>query len=140
LPVLVALHVAKPFTLIYIEQPETHLHPRAQFAFAEILASAAKRDVRVIVETHSSILLLGIQALVAEGRLEAGAVKLHWFNRDKDGRTSVRAADLDEAGRYGDWPEDFDDVELAAQSRYLDAGQARLTKRKSWAKSARAGS
>jgi hypothetical protein len=125
LPVLVALHAAKPGQLVYVEQPETHLHPRAQFALAQILASAAKRGIRVVVETHSSILLLGVQTLVAEGSLEPNKVKLHWFQREKDGRTIVRSADLDEAGAFGDWPEDFDDVSLQTQSRYLDAAGAR---------------
>ena len=27
----------------------------------------------------------------------------------------------DEAGRFGDWPEDFDEVHLNAQSEFLDA-------------------
>jgi hypothetical protein len=125
LPILVALHAAKPGQLVYVEQPETHLHPRAQFALAQIFAAAAKRGVRVVVETHSSILLLGVQTLVAEGSLEPDKVKLHWFQREKDGRTVVNSADLDEAGAFGDWPEDFDDVSLQTQARYLDAASAR---------------
>jgi hypothetical protein len=126
LPVLVALHAAKSGQLVYVEQPETHLHPRAQFALAQVLASAAKRGVRVVVETHSSILLLGVQTLVAEGSLEPDKVKLHWFQRDKDGCTIVRNGDLDEAGAFGDWPEDFSDVDLKTESRYIDAAHARL--------------
>jgi hypothetical protein len=125
LPLLVALHVAEPGQLVYVEEPESHLHPRAQFALAQVLAGAAKRGVRVVVETHSSILLLGIQTLVAEGGLEPDKVKLHWFRREKDGRTLVRSADLDEAGAFGDWPEDFDDVQLQSQAQYLDAAGAR---------------
>ena len=78
------------------------------------------------METHSSLLLLGVQTLVAEGELEPDKIKLHWFQRDGDGRTQVRSADLDEAGRFGDWPEDFDDVTLQAQKEYLDAADRRL--------------
>ena len=121
LPVLVALIVARPSQLVYLEQPELHLHPRAQVALARVLADAAKRGVRVVAETHSSLLLLGIQTLVAEGDLSPELVKLHWFSRNKDGITEVDSVDLDEAGAYGDWPMDFDDVELKTQSRYLDA-------------------
>ena len=121
LPVLVAVIAADPGQLVYIEQPELHLHPRAQVALAQVLANAAKRGVRVVVETHSSLLLLGIQTLIAEGDLSPDLVKLHWFSRNKDGGTEVNSVDLDEAGTYGDWPIDFDDVSLHAQSRYLDA-------------------
>lgn len=125
LPVLVALLVAKPGQLVYLEQPEIHLHPRAQTALAQILADAAMRGVRVVAETHSSLLLLGIQTLVAEGKLPSELVKLHWFTRGNDGATTIRSGDLDETGAFGDWPEDFADVELAAESRYLDAAEAR---------------
>ena len=128
LPVLVALIVARPSQLVYLEQPELHLHPRAQVALAQVLADAAKRGVRVVAETHSSLLLLGVQTLVAEGDLSPELVKLHWFTRREDGATEVNSADLDEAGAYGEWPEDFDDVDLKAQSRYIKAAQSRFVK------------
>ena len=129
LPVLVALIVAEPGQLVYLEQPELHLHPRAQVALAQVLADAAKRGIRVVAETHSSLLLLGVQTLVAEGDLPPELVKLHWFSRNKDGVTEVSSVDLDEAGAYGDWPMDFDDVELKAQSRYIKAAQSRFIER-----------
>lgn len=128
LPVLVALIAAEPGRLVYLEQPELHLHPRAQVALARVLADAAKRGVRVVAETHSSLLLLGVQTLVAEGDLPPELVKLHWFTRREDGVTKVNSADLDEAGAYGEWPEDFDDVDLKAQSRYIKAAQSRFVK------------
>jgi predicted ATPase len=126
LPVVVALHAAQPGQLVYIEQPETHLHPRAQVALAQVFATAANRGVRVVVETHSSLLLLGVQALVAKGELAVNCVKLHWFQRDPDGKSLVTSQDLDEAGRFGTWPEDFDDVTLQAQKEFLDAAEKHL--------------
>ena len=129
LPVLVALIVAEPGQLVYLEQPELHLHPRAQVALAQVLADAAKRGVRVVAETHSSLLLLAVQTLVAEGDLSPELVKLHWFTRGEDGTTKIDTADLDEVGAYGDWPEDFDDVDLKAQSRYIKAAQSRLAEK-----------
>ncbi|MGM3308983.1 AAA family ATPase [Anabaena sp. WFMT] len=126
LPVLVALLVAKPGQLVYIEQPEIHLHPRAQVAMAEILANAAKRGVKVVIETHSDRLILAIQSLVAEGNLSPDLVKLHWFTRQEDGITRINSADLDETGAFGDWPEDFGDISLQLENRYLSAAEARL--------------
>ncbi|MEN3330869.1 MAG: hypothetical protein V7641_234 [Blastocatellia bacterium] len=127
LPVLVALLVAEPGQLVYMEEPEIHLHPRAQSAMAEILADAAKRGVRVVIETHSQLLLLGIQTLVAKGSLSPDLVKLHWFQRGDDGSTKITSTDLDEAGAFGDWPEDFAEVALEAESRYLDAAESQQT-------------
>ncbi len=121
LPVLVALLAADPGQTVYIEQPEIHLHPAAQVAMARLLADAAKRGVRVVAETHSSLLLLGVQTLVARGELPRELVKLHWFTRREDGVTEVTSADLDEAGSFGDWPEDFADASHDAQVQYLRA-------------------
>ena len=126
LPVLVALIAARPSQLVYLEQPELHLHPNAQVKLAQILADAAKRGVRVVAETHSSLLLLGIQTLVAEGKLSPELVKLHWFSRNEDGITEVDSVDLDEVGTYGEWPVDFNDINLKAQSRYIKAAQSRF--------------
>jgi predicted ATPase len=121
LPVLVALILAHPNQLVHIEQPELHLHPRAQWKLAQLLASAANRGVRLVIETHSSLLLQGILTGVAKGAITPDKVALHWFTRSEDGITKVTTADLDAQGRFGDWPADFDDVELAASDDYLDA-------------------
>ncbi len=121
LPALVALLTAIPGQLVYLEHPERDLHPRAQVALAQILADAARRGVRVVVETHSSLLLLGVQTLVAEGTLPPDHVALHWFERGDDGATEVESRELDEFGAYGDWPQDFADVELGTHQGYLGA-------------------
>jgi hypothetical protein len=126
LPILVALILAEPEQLVYLEQPEIHLHPRAQVAMAERLANTASRGVRVVVETHSDRLLLAIQSLVAEGKLSPELVKLHWFTRQEDGTTKISSANLDETGAFGDWTEDFADVSLNLENRLvIDASVAR---------------
>ncbi len=126
LPVLVALLVAEPGQLVYIEQPELHLHPRAQVALAQVLADAANRGVRVVAETHSALLIQGIQTLVAKQALEKEKVILHWFQRDDDGCTKISSQELNEYGAYNDfWPEDFAEVQLEADSAYLDAVENR---------------
>jgi hypothetical protein len=124
LPVLVALLVAEPGQAVYLEQPEIHLHPKAQSQMAGLLADAAVRGVRVIAETHSSILLRSVQTLVATGKLSPQLVKLHWFTRKpEDGSTEIHSADLDKQGAFGDWPEDFDEVALETEKQYLDAAE-----------------
>ena len=126
LPVLVALLVAETGQLVYIEQPELHLHPRAQYELARVMADAAKRGVKVVAETHSALLLRQIQTLLAKGEIDPDLVRLHWFLRNPDdGKTSIHTADLDENGAFGDWPEDFGDVEMKAEGAYLDAVEER---------------
>jgi predicted ATPase len=122
LPVVVALHAASPNQLVYLEQPEIHLHPRAQLAMAQVLVDAVRRGVRVVVETHSTLLLLGIQTLVAEG-FDPELVRFHWLQRDPvSGLTEVIPSGLDRTGAFEqDWPEDFAEVVLNAEDRFLNA-------------------
>lgn len=126
LPVIVALLVSKKGQVVFIEQPEIHLHPRAQVGLAKILADAAARGVRVVIETHSARLLFAIRTLVAEGDIRSNNVKLHWFTRNPDtGSTTVASASLDKDGAFDDWPEDFGQVELEQESKYLDIVESR---------------
>jgi len=125
LPVLVALIEAVPGQLVYIEQPEIHLHPKAQRGLAHALCEAAKRGVVLVIETHSAILLRAIQTLVASGDMPREDVRLHWFQRDEAGVTIISTGDLDEDGAYGDWPQDFDITELEVERAYLDTIEAK---------------
>lgn len=122
LPVIVALLAAKRGQLVYLEQPEIHLHPRSQVKFGYLVKRAIDRGVRIVAETHSSLFIRSIQTLVAAGDISPSDVALHWFTRDPDsGVTQITTAALDEYGTFGDWPEDFDDVQVESESNYLDA-------------------
>ncbi|GAA3881448.1 AAA family ATPase [Streptomyces sedi] len=127
LPVLVALSVARPGQIVYLEQPEIHLHPKAQSILAGILVRHAKRGVMIVAETHSSLLIKAVQTSLARGEIGPSQTALHWFGRSPEtGVTTVRTAELDELGRFGDWPIDFDDIALEAEMGYLDAVENRL--------------
>lgn len=130
LPVLVALVAAEPGQLVYLEEPEIHLHPRAQANLGEIIVDAANRGVRVVLETHSDLLLRRIQSLVAEDKISPDKAILHWFSRDEQGFTKIISTNLNETGGYGnsDFPLDFSDVFLDEEGRYLDAASEKRWK------------
>jgi hypothetical protein len=123
LPVVVALRAAARGQLVHIEQPELHLHPNAQVKMADLLINAARRGVRLIVETHSSVLLTAIQVAVAEDTSNAtrDLVAMHWFWRDPDGISRIKSAELQSDGTYGSWPVNFADVEMDIQRRFIKA-------------------
>ncbi|MEV8213957.1 AAA family ATPase [Leifsonia sp. NPDC077715] len=122
LPVVISLLVARPGQIVYLEQPEIHLHPRAQIHLAQALVAAANRGVKVIAETHSSLLIRAVQTHIAEGSIPAKGVSMNWFSRDEQtGFSRLDVAELDEAGRFGDWPLDFDEVMQDADLAYIDA-------------------
>ncbi len=45
--------LSEPGSLVMIEEPETHLHPRFQRAMAKILADFTKEGKRVLIASHS---------------------------------------------------------------------------------------
>ncbi|MDX2177514.1 MAG: AAA family ATPase [Candidatus Sumerlaeia bacterium] len=124
LPVVASLIAAPAKSLVYIEQPELHLHPRAQRLLAPLVLRAVLRGVQVVLETHSSLLLNEFCTLVAQGKLDRKYLALHWASRDDVGQTCVRTAEIQPDGSYGDWPQDFDDVALSAEVDYLKAAQS----------------
>jgi predicted ATPase len=126
LPVLVALLVAEPGQLVYLEQPELHLHPRAQANLAQPLIDAANRGVKVVVETHSDLLLTRIKTLVAEEAIDPAKLILHWFSRGDDGITKIDSKELDKVGAYGEFPIDFSDVFFEEDHRYINAASKQL--------------
>jgi hypothetical protein len=126
-PLLTALVAAQPGDTIYVEQPEIHLHPRAQQKLGQALQRAVKRGVHVMVETHSPILLREIQTSIALGELRPEEVAMHWCTRDREtGATTVHLAELGPDGSFGDWPSDFGRVALQSTRRYLDAAEQRM--------------
>ncbi len=128
LPVIVSLLVAKPGQIVYIEQPEIHLHPNAQAELGYFLIRAAKNGVKIIIETHSSILIRSIQGIIAsqEIELEPDSVILHWFSKNRLGNTKIFTSSLDENGSVDEWPSDFDSTYLKFEKKYLDAVESNL--------------
>ena len=62
--VLYLRHVVRPGDLLIIEEPESHLHPAIQAAFARELARAVRAGVRIVMTTHSEWFLEQIGNLV----------------------------------------------------------------------------
>lgn len=123
LPVIVALLASEPDQLVYLEQPEIHLHPDAQVALTNLIVDAVNRGVQVVVETHSQLILLGIQRAIAEQHLESDNVLLHWFSRDTQGRTQISSTEFLKQGGFEnpEIPLDFANVSLQLMHDYLNA-------------------
>jgi hypothetical protein len=52
-------------------------------------------------------------------------MSLNWFTRDATGQTHVTEAQIGEDGSYGDWPEDFGEIELELRDRYMTSVERR---------------
>ncbi|MFB2835869.1 AAA family ATPase [Floridanema evergladense] len=112
LPIIVAVLASKPGTLILIENPEAHLHPKGQVKMGELLALGASCGVQIVIETHSDHVLNGIRLAVHGGKLDPKDVQLHFFQRQEKERqivTEVISPRIDRNGRIDQWPEGFFD-------------------------------
>lgn len=112
LPILVAALSSSADTLILIENPEAHLHPKGQSKMGELLALAASCGVQVVIETHSDHVLNGMRRVVHAGKLDHKDVQLHYFQRqEKEGQafTEVVSPHIKRSGRIDKWPDGFFD-------------------------------
>lgn len=93
--------------ILCIEQPEMHLHERAERKLAAFLARIAqsKYAPRFIIETHSDILLSAIFLEVADERFPAADVSIHWVSRESASTESaIQQVGLDDRGNPQHWP------------------------------------
>lgn len=127
LPIIVAVLASPPDTLILIENPEAHLHPKGQGKMGELLALAASCGVQVVIETHSDHVLNGIRLAVHGGKLDPKNVQLHFFQRqEKEGQavTEVVSPRIDRNGRIDQWPEGFfDEWDKSLEALLAPAGE-----------------
>lgn len=131
LPVLVQLlYVERGCTLIF-EQPELHLHPRAQSALADVFIDAlqmqeegASREIQLLVESHSEHFLRRIQRRIAEEKLDPAQVALYFCKPGHEGST-IEELKLDEYGNISNWPENFFGDEIGDLAAMTDAAMKR---------------
>jgi len=99
LPIIVQGFYAPPGSVMLIEQPEIHLHPKAQATLGDLLMEVVKAgDRQIIVETHSEHLLARIQRRIAEQKFSHEQVAIYYFEPTPDG-TKIHRLELDEYGQ-----------------------------------------
>lgn len=108
LPIILGVLTAKPGALLIVENPEAHLHPKAQLRMGEFLAKAAQGGLQVVVETHSDHLLNGVRVAAKKHMIDATNVALH-FIEDVDGEHHATEIELYDDGTLDKWPPGFFD-------------------------------
>jgi len=88
---------------LLVEQPEIHLHPKAQSTLSEIL-SETSLERQVIVETHSVHMINRARILVAEEKLRPDHVMINFISRSASG-SQVHSIPLLKNGDFAaKWP------------------------------------
>jgi predicted ATPase len=94
-PVVVGGLSLKPGQLYIVEEPEIHLHPRAQAQLGDLFSLLHQRGVQCLLETHSEYLILRLQQLVASGRIRPSDIVFHYVEATESGK-EVRSIYIDD--------------------------------------------
>ncbi len=99
LPLIVQSYLAPRNTLIVAEQPEIHLHPKAQATLADMMIdSILRQDKKIVVETHSEHLLMRLLTRIAQGAINNTDLAIYYCDPTDSG-TQVIPVSIDEKGR-----------------------------------------
>lgn len=122
LPILVEAANLDLSQLLIIEQPELHLHPKAQMTLADLFIEAVRKSKkRFFIETHSEHLLLRFRYHIADTHLKliqeerefdenqdfrSEQFAVYFVDRDK-GVSTVEQIKIKESGEFAHLPEGF---------------------------------
>jgi len=101
LPLLIEILNSKE-TLISLQQPEVHLHPRAQAAFGNFIYDSCKKDKnRFLIETHSEYMIDRFRQALnrARSKVKNPTAQVLYFERSKRGN-KITAIPINNDGSY----------------------------------------
>jgi predicted ATPase len=97
--VIVSCLSAEPDDIVIIENPEIHLHPKAQSDLTEFLCFVANAGVQVILETHSDHVFNGIRKAIVKKEIAHTDTAVQFFQLDDNAVSHNILIELNEHGR-----------------------------------------
>ena len=128
-PILVQLGVMKSGELIGIENPEVHLHPALQVSITEALLDHAVSGRRIIVETHSDLLLRRVIRAILSEEISQSQVQIYFTKLGpiahegaggEFSESTLEPIRTDSRGRISNWPEGFLDADVRESQQLMD--------------------
>jgi predicted ATPase len=119
LPIIVDAIREPPESTFLLQQPEVHLHPRAQAELGSFLATLAKQQQkRFIIETHSDYMIDRIRMDIRDGKhLKPGEAAILYFERT--GPAQIHTMEIDEFGNLVGVPPGYRQFFLEEERRLL---------------------
>ena len=119
LPIVVDVLQNRSDSTFLLQQPEVHLHPKAQAELGSFLISLAKeRKQRFIIETHSDYLIDRIRMDVRDNNIQAEDVVILYFEKTHGG-VNIHELKLDEMGNIMNAPPTYRQFFLEEERRML---------------------
>lgn len=113
--IIVACLGAEEDSVIIIENPEIHLHPKAQSKLSDFLYFISQNDRQLFVETHSDHIFNGLRAQVAEGHVLQNEITVNFFAMNKQYETQCNPIVFKEFGKIVGTNEEMDINDLFDQ-------------------------
>ena len=119
IPIIADCLSADRGSTLLIQQPEVHLHPRAQAAMGSFFGQlAASRRNQVVVETHSDYLVDRTCMNVRDEEIKASDVMILYFEQGRRG-VEIHPIEVDTAGRVVEVPDGYRSFFLDEQRRFF---------------------
>lgn len=96
--VIIACFATPKDGMVIIENPEIHLHPKAQADLIDFMAQIAKSGVQIIIESHSDHIFNGIRRLISQNRLDLSKAGVYNFRQDENGLTRAESVEFTPQG------------------------------------------
>ena len=107
LPIVVESLLAAPSTRLLVQQPEVHLHPKAQAALGTFFVDMVRDGKRqFVVETHSDYIIDRIRQEVAAKKLSPESVGIVYLEKQHI-ETEIHHLHLDESGNILNAPNTY---------------------------------
>jgi predicted ATPase len=74
--------------IIFIEEPEAHLHPEAQTALMECFVELVKIGAKLVITSHSNYMFQKLNNFIAEGKIDKKIINGIIFSQGKKGSYS----------------------------------------------------
>ena len=106
---------------ICIDDPEIHLHPKAQAELAELLVEIAKDEHKqLLMTTHSEHIIFRLLTLVAEKKLNPQELAIYYFDK-RNGWTQAKRLTVDAKGTLAEGLPGFFEADVREFRKYIEA-------------------
>lgn len=110
LPIIVSGLIAKKDSILIIENPEAHLHPKGQSNIGYFLGKVAESGVKILVETHSEHFVNGMRrALLSSKNLKTKDASIYFLDGFENGKIKKILIEVENTGDLSKFPKDFFD-------------------------------
>lgn len=104
LPLIVELLISNNNSLILIENPESHLHPKGQTMIAKLISLAAENGCQIICESHSDHVINGVRVAAKQRLIDNEKIGIYYFSKNKEQETKLDTIYVDKKGNLSDYP------------------------------------